>query len=242
MDAFRGLRLAISVLILLIMALPIYSLLVPLDGDYSDTESIQYMSVVEVVVDIPADNGWPTLPWFYTPMLERYVMPDDPAVRQVADALREYADEVGFNERRLADKAKDWVYRNIRYVSDSEAHGLPDFWQTPYQTLRLGTGDCEDMAVLYASMCEALGFETVLVSEPGHVSAGVLLEADDGDHTVSFEGRTYLTAETTTSVDLGRSEPDVSMIYPTNAGLAVYLIALVDLLAIVLTVFILRRV
>lgn len=242
MDAFRGLRLVISASILLIMALPIYSLAVPLDGDYSETESVQYVSVVEVNVDVPADNGWPKLPWFYTPMLERYVMPDDPAVRQVADALQEHADEWDFSERRLADRAKDWVYRNIRYVSDSEAHGFPDFWQTPYQTLRLGTGDCEDLAVLYVSICEALGFETVLVSEPGHLSAGVLLEADEGECTVSFDGRTYLAAETTTSVCLGRSEPDVSIVYPTHAGLAVYLIVLVDLLAIGLTVFILRRV
>lgn len=239
-DAFRGLRLLILALILAVMVLPIYSLIVPMDGDYSETESVQYVSVVEVAVEVPVDNGWPKLPWLYTPMLERYVMPDDPAVRQVADALREYADEWGFSERRLADKAKDWVYRNISYVQDSEAHGLPDYWQTPYQTLRLGTGDCEDLAVLYVSICEALGFETVLVSEPDHVSAGVLLDADDWDCTVSFGGKEYLTAEATTSSNLGDSKPDVLMVYPTHAGLAVCLIVLVDLLAIGLTVFVFR--
>lgn len=241
-DSIRFLRLLICASILVIMALPIYVLFVPLDGDYSETESIQYVSVVEVTVEVPADNGWPKLPWLYTPMLERYVMPDDPAVRQVADALREYADAWGFSERRLAERAKDWVYRNIRYVSDSEAHGLPDCWQTPYQTLRLGTGDCEDLAVLYVSICEALGFETVLVSEPGHLSAGVLLDADEWDCTVSFGGKEYLTAEATTSAHLGDSKPDVIMVYPTHAGLAVCLIVLVDLLVIGLTLFVFRRI
>jgi len=75
-DAVRGVRLVICALILTFLALPIYSMLVPLDGDYSDTGPIQYTRTVEVTVDAPSDNGWPKLPKLYTPMLERYVMPD----------------------------------------------------------------------------------------------------------------------------------------------------------------------
>lgn len=142
-----------------------YSMAVPLDGDYSDTEQVQYTRTVEVTVETPSDNGWPKLPKMYTPMLERYVMPDDPAVRQVVDALEEYGERWDWNERRLAEAAERWVHLNISYVSDSEAHGWGDYWQTPYETLRLGTGDCEDTAVLFASICGALGIDTVIVSE-----------------------------------------------------------------------------
>ena len=211
-------------------------------GDYSDTELAQYTRTVEVTVDVPADNIWPTLPKLFTPMLERYVMPDDPAVRQVADALNEHAQKWDYSERRLAEVAKKWVYSNIRYVLDSEAHGWDDYWQTPYETLRLGTGDCEDMAVLYVSICEALGYDTVLVSETNHVSAAVLVDPQVSDSTVSFGGRTYVTAEATNASSLGSGEMGSHLVYPTRAGVVVYLILLLDLVAIGLTVFVMKGV
>jgi hypothetical protein len=36
-----------------------------------------------------------------------------------------------------------WVNRHVRYVAD-----LKDRWQPPGETLKLGTGDCEDFAIL----------------------------------------------------------------------------------------------
>ena len=229
-------------MILTFLALPIYSMAVPLDGDYSDTEQVQYTRTVEVTVDVPMDNGWPRLPKMYTPMLERYVMPDDPAVRQVAGVLEEYGEKWDCSERRMAETVRKWVHSNIRYVQDSESHGWGDYWQTPYETLRLRTGDCEDMAVLFASICGALGMDAVLVSEPGHISAGVLVGQEEGDSTVSYGGRTYVAADATASAPLGGTEPDVSMVYPTHAGLAVHLIVLADALVIVLAAFLLRKV
>ncbi len=242
MDAVRGVRLVICALILTFMFLPIYFMTVPLDGDYSETESVQYLRTVDVTVDVPSDNKWPTLPKLYTPMMERYVMPDDPAVRQVADALEAYGERWDYSERRLAEVAKRWVTTNIHYTLDSEVHGCDDYWQTPYQTLRLGTGDCEDMAILYLSICEALGFETVLVSETNHISVGVLVEPMESDYTVSFGGKVYVAAETSMSGPLGGSEPDVLAVYPTHAGLAVYLIMLADALAICLMFYIMKGV
>ena len=56
-----------------------------------------------------------------------------------------------------------WVMRNIKYSQDSPTPLLPeyvngtlewrgDFWRMPVETLRDETGDCEDMALLLASM------------------------------------------------------------------------------------------
>lgn len=42
------------------------------------------------------------------------------------------------------------------YVSDSISHQVPDYWQTPKETLRLGTGDCDDWSILlYCLLREA---------------------------------------------------------------------------------------
>ncbi len=240
MDAVRGVRLLICALILTFLTLPIYQVAVPVDGDYSDTEPVSYLRVVDVTVETPSDNRWPSLHKFLTPVLEHYVMPDDPAVRQVADALDAHAQKWGYSERRTAELVHSWVASNIRYESDEDAHGRADYWQTPYETLRRGTGDCEDFAVLFCSICEALGLETVIVSEPGHVSAAVLVDVEVADTTVSYSGRTYVAVETTSNVALGGATLDSYIVYPTHIGLAVALIVLVDLVVIGLTVYIMR--
>ena len=57
----------------------------------------------------------------------------------------------------------DWVVENIQYSPDGLYPVLPDtpfgslqfrdeMWQFPNETLKLGRGDCEDMAILLASM------------------------------------------------------------------------------------------
>lgn len=47
-----------------------------------------------------------------------------------------------------------WVTNNIKYKPD---HG--EFWQLPFETLTLGTGDCDDIAVLTANLMLAAGFK-----------------------------------------------------------------------------------
>jgi hypothetical protein len=57
------------------------------------------------------------------------------------------------------------------YVSDPNdplGTGI-DYIQTPSETLSLKGGDCDDLAVLYASALESVGVGTALVHVPGHV-------------------------------------------------------------------------
>lgn len=42
----------------------------------------------------------------------------------------------------------DWMRTSIEYVSDLEAHGTHEYWQTPLETYTLRTGDCEDSTLL----------------------------------------------------------------------------------------------
>jgi predicted transglutaminase-like cysteine proteinase len=52
-----------------------------------------------------------------------------------------------------------WVGENIVYEFDSDVYGTEDYWQFPYETLNLKTGDCEDQAFLLASLIRAAGVE-----------------------------------------------------------------------------------
>jgi transglutaminase-like putative cysteine protease len=66
-----------------------------------------------------------------------------------------------------AEKVRDWISKNIKYVPDYEAYNWYDcltrngdfheYWQYPEETLAKRTGDCEDMAILMTSMLRAGG-------------------------------------------------------------------------------------
>jgi len=73
-----------------------------------------------------------------------YVTPKDPLVLNTVNIIG-----------KDVDALYSWVADNIRYVNDSDAHGVREFWQLPYETLNLTGGDCEDQAFLLCSLIRA---------------------------------------------------------------------------------------
>ena len=102
-----------------------------------------------------------------------YITPDQPSIRQFASrstgGLATYSSSI---EQLLAAK---WIFANMRtygvkYTSD--AHVSADYFEFPYDTLKNKGGDCEDNAILFASMLEAIGMTSVIVIVPGHAYSG----------------------------------------------------------------------
>ncbi len=94
---------------------------------------------------------------------ESFITPDDPAViakvKEIAGAFSEDSNERWRDYRRMYD----WVVDNIDYSSDTNLPILPtapdgslrwmsEYWKMPSETLVDGTGDCEDMTGLLASL------------------------------------------------------------------------------------------
>lgn len=47
-------------------------------------------------------------------------------------------------------ETRNWISNNITYLSDPpRLFGIPEYWQSPKETLSLLTGDCEDFSILY---------------------------------------------------------------------------------------------
>jgi predicted transglutaminase-like cysteine proteinase len=46
----------------------------------------------------------------------------------------------------------------VKYTSDTDKHGIPDHWATPFDTLESGTGDCEDYAITKFAMLRAMNW------------------------------------------------------------------------------------
>ena len=70
-------------------------------------------------------------------------------------------------------RVQKWVVKNLQYVSDDENEGVPEFWQFPFETLAIGIGDCEDGALLIASLAINAGIPSFRV----RVNAGIVKEA-----------------------------------------------------------------
>ncbi len=73
--------------------------------------------------------------------------PDDFILKIIADNnLR------GLTHDETMLNIQKWVVRNIRYLGDDINNYTMEYWQFPFETLADRTGDCEDGALLIASL------------------------------------------------------------------------------------------
>lgn len=68
----------------------------------------------------------------------------------------------------------EWVRKNIAYKAD----GSQDYWQSVNETLEKRSGDCEDQAILLASIYGALGLNGRVVIIERHAFAAVYVSSD----------------------------------------------------------------
>ncbi|MBI4450592.1 transglutaminase domain-containing protein [Candidatus Woesearchaeota archaeon] len=118
--------------------------------------------------------------------------PDDKYICQLRDEIiYRIADKD--NPQDIAQACLDLVHR-VPYVSDTD-----NYAKYPIETLIEG-GDCEDLAILYASLAKACGLETGLVLVPGHLMAGVAVSRQWGTFVEHNHQRYYLVEGTGTSI------------------------------------------
>lgn len=124
-------------------------------------------------------EGLAAAPPSASPQLTTYarVWPDQRAqvlyLRTVVDQaraeteIRELARDIVFRQSNLPERAPfahalalaRWVQTHITYVNE-----LPEVFQTPLATLDTRYGDCDDQAVLLASLLESIGIPAYLFS------------------------------------------------------------------------------
>lgn len=184
----RGGAIAITLALAFTLTIPLSQALVPIEGDYGRIVPVDYGD--GIIIDAPASESR-VLRTGFSSSMHAFVDGDDPAVRQLASLIAD-----GTDARRDLDAVTMWIHRSIDYADDP--HGMVgDRWQMPGETLRTGKGDCEDMAILGASVMSALGYGIVLVFEDGHVLFGADAEPRVYDNTVRCNGTEYVTADAT---------------------------------------------
>lgn len=77
---------------------------------------------------------------------------------------------------------QEWVDFNVVYKSDYSVHGESNYWQLPFETAGLRSGDCEDYAILLCTLLRAYGipaeevFVAIGLNADGTVAHAYLLE------------------------------------------------------------------
>jgi hypothetical protein len=155
--------------------------------------------------------------WANRDMVGSFVTPRDDTLRNfVREATNRFAPpQQGALNRPLALAAT--VYNilsahGLRYQADPNtpysrvSADQVDYVQFPRETLRLRSGDCDDLSVLLAAAYENLGIETALIDVPGHLFMMFrtgLKEADRGlislqdDLLVVRDGEIWIPVEAT---------------------------------------------
>lgn len=111
----------------------------------------------------------------YTSVIKKYYN-RSPLLRYRAVSLaRQYP---GAQNWEQAKAICEWVRDNIGYVSDPQGS---EYIQLPEETLNNGGGDCDDQAVLLASLLMCIGFQCALIFIPKHVYVAVHCPDAPGD-------------------------------------------------------------
>ena len=242
----RTLKILLVTVMLLVVAVPFWNVFAPVDatggGDTERLELAYGSSDLSVEVPSGLESYYGSVP---VPRMgiEQYriytfVTPDDPAVRALADRIESITQLGG--DRMRADVALSIVHENVAYATDQEMHGVSDYWQYPAETLLSGKGDCEDQALLLASVLEAMGMDTVLIIESGHMLVGVDVDGRDGN-TVEYHGREYLTADPYNGYRLGSVSADPVAVVPSDAPNVWTYLMLGGALALFVTLLIILR-
>ena len=102
--------------------------------------------------------------------------------------------------KMLAEKLKTppkiyyWVQKNIKYRRDF----IFDTWQTPDETIRKRSGDCEDIAFLIKAMLDHLGYKNVMIITKTEKGTGHIFNA------VKYRGRWYIMDATCKTCKFGQ--------------------------------------
>ena len=140
---------------------------------------------------------------------------DDEYLAGLADKFKEAAEKESYSD---LDMVKNIIFfvQSLNYEDDKVGTGYDEYPKFPLETLADQGGDCEDSAILLASLLRELGYGTVLLQFQDHMAVGVKGEDSIPGSYYEYEGNRYYYVETTAvGWDIG-DVPDVMKDQPAK--------------------------
>ena len=97
---------------------------------------------------------------------------DDEYLSALGQKFKEEAEKANYSDYDMVKNIILFV-QNLNYVDDKVDTGYDEYPKFPLETLVDEGGDCEDSAILLASLLRELGFGAVLIQFPEHMGVGV---------------------------------------------------------------------
>lgn len=116
---------------------------------------------------------------------------------ELASLLKEEGESLGYSGHELVEFVIDFV-QSLPYVPDDVSRGFDDYTKFIMETMPEMGGDCEDTAIMLASILQAepFNYDMVLIQPPGHMAAG-LWQSNPSGYYWELDGRKYSYIETT---------------------------------------------
>jgi hypothetical protein len=154
-----------------------------LDIEIEGKAGVTYKESITAQIMVHSRNSWDG----EVDKLSYFVTPDDDEIiklsRDVANRQADSSSHQPENLQLARDIFNELAHKGIRYQSDPNIpYYKDDRVQFAGETLHLGSGDCDDLAVLYASLLESLGINTAFVDvqDPEKSQAHLYLLFDSG--------------------------------------------------------------
>lgn len=160
-----------------------------------------------------------SLTWDDDRKMAAYITPSDSALRNYASFVRQSARDVvnpGLNESLQIGLQMFYGLTEIGCIYQKDPTSPFDAAQEdpfvidkvslPRNTLKRGTGDCDDLTALYCSLLESVGIETSFITTPGHIYAAFNTKEEaknyqqihpDKSRTLNIDGELWVPVEIT---------------------------------------------
>jgi transglutaminase-like putative cysteine protease len=115
----------------------------------------------------------------------------DALIISLAHQLNESAAQKGYSSYETVSFLLSFI-QSLPYTSDSSTEAYDEYPRFPIETLVDGGGDCEDTAILFASIVCILNYTVIYINPPNHVAVGIRGDATvAGTYWTSNGGRYY---------------------------------------------------